>query len=275
VPHTAGLRLSLLNGFRLTHDDTLVALPHGAERLLAYLALTGRRARPHVAGTLWPDVREEQALASLRSALWRLGRLCQGVVTATPESVDISSQLVVDARRFRDVARSLIEHRPLAGTDQHAFVDLMRMELLPGWYDDWVLVERERLRQLGLHALEAVAAQLLKQGAYAPALEAALAAIAAEPLRESAHRAAARIHLAEGNVVEARRQYEACRQIMRMELGTSPSREFAELVQRREVAPQTTVARIGADMSDATVTGRGCCGVRGVVDTGTEEQSWS
>jgi DNA-binding SARP family transcriptional activator len=232
----AGLRLSLLNGFRLTHDDTLVALPRVAERLLAYLALTGRRARPHVAGTLWPDVRDEQALACLRSALWRLGRLCQGVVAATPESVDISPQLVVDARRFRDVARSLIEHRPLAGTDRRAFVDLMRMELLPGWYDDWVLVERERLRQLGLHALEAVAAQLLEQGAYASALEAALAAIAAEPLRESAHRAVARIHLAEGNVVEARRQYEAYRRIMNVELGTSPSREFAILVGEAELS---------------------------------------
>jgi DNA-binding SARP family transcriptional activator len=246
APRTAGLRLTLLNGFRLTQDDTLVALPRGAERLLAYLALTGRRARPHVAGTLWPDVRDEQALACLRSALWRIGRLCQGVVAATPESVDIARDVAVDARRFRDVARTLIEHRLLAGTDRHAFVDLMRMELLPGWYDDWVLVERERLRQLGLHALEAVAAQLLKQGAYAPALEAALAAIAAEPLRESAHRAAVRIHLAEGNVVEARRQYEAYRRITSVELGTSPSREFAELVRRRDVGAQTTAARTGS-----------------------------
>jgi len=79
-------------------------------------------------------------------------------------------------------------------------------------------------------------AQLLGHGEYASALEAAHVAIASEPMRESAYRAAARIHLAEGNVVEARQQYEAYRQMMSMELGASPSREFADLAGREEVS---------------------------------------
>jgi DNA-binding SARP family transcriptional activator len=224
------LRLSLLEAFRLVRNETIVVVPHGAERLVAYLALTGRRARTHVAGTLWPEMRDEQALACLRSALWRLGRMCPGALATTGESVDIAPGTTVDVQRFRAVARGLVGDRRPAQVDPDSIVDLMRSELLPGWYDDWVIVERERLRQLGLHALEALSAQLLEQGSYAPALEAALAAIAAEPLRESAYRIAARIHLAEGNVVEARRQYDTCRQIMREELRADPSHEFAELL---------------------------------------------
>jgi DNA-binding SARP family transcriptional activator len=229
------LRLSLLDGFLLTRREAHMALPPGAERLLAYLALTGRRARAHVAGTLWPDVRDEQALASLRSALWRLGRACAGALEINGDTIDVARGVAVDVRYFRAAARAVIDRRPPPISDPHSFADLMRTELLPGWYDDWVLVERERLRQLGLHALEAISARLLEQEAFAPALEAALAAIAAEPLRESAYRMAAQIHLAEGNVVEARRQYDACRRLMLVELGAGPSHQFATLVGLTEV----------------------------------------
>src|SRR4029450_9327610 len=82
----AGLRLSLLNGFRLPRDDRLVVLPRAAERLVAYVALTGTCSRAQVAGTLWADMRYDQALACLRSALWRLRRLCRGTVRATAVS---------------------------------------------------------------------------------------------------------------------------------------------------------------------------------------------
>lgn len=236
APNTVDLRLNLLDGFRLTRSGAHVTLPRGAERLLAYLALTGRRPRAHVAGTLWPDVRDEQALASLRSALWRLGRGCPGALATNSDSVDVAQGVSVDVRHFRDVARVVIDDRPLPAKDPHYIVDLLGSELLPGWYDDWVIVERERLRQLGLHALEALSARLLDQAAYTPALEAALAAIAAEPLRESAYRAAARIHIAEGNVAEAQRQYNICRQIMYVELRAAPSSEFAALVGLGEVS---------------------------------------
>ncbi len=235
-------RVHLLNGFRVTRDDHPVVLPRAAERLVAYLALTGPCERAHVARTLWPEMRDDQAYACLRSGLWRLGRLCPGVVTATAATV--IGAPADDVQRFRAVAETLIARRSLTGTDRHSFTDLMRTELLPGWYDDWVIAHRERLRRLALLALETASGQLLEQGAYAPALEAALAAIAAEPLRESGYRAAARIHLAEGNLIQAHHQYEACRRLMTTELGTGPSREFQDLVgpppapaHRRRTAP--------------------------------------
>jgi hypothetical protein len=226
------LTLNLLNGFRLAR---------------ACCASEGSRAAVGVHGThgeACPTPRRRNSLGRCEGrtgprvpphALWRLGRLCPGALAATPESIDISDDVVVDVRQFRAVARMLIDHQLPSGADHYAFVDLMKMDLLPGWYDDWVILERERLRQLRLSALEALSAQLLGHGEYASALEAALVAIAAEPMRESAQRAAALIHFAEGNIVEALQQYEAYQQMMSVELGASPSREFANLVGREEV----------------------------------------
>jgi DNA-binding SARP family transcriptional activator len=97
------------------------------------------------------------------------------------------------------------------------------VELLPGWYDDWVIFERERFRQLRLHALEAMARRWSGQGRHAEAVDAAQAAIAVEPLRESAHRVLIEVHLDEGNPSEARRQFELYAAVVRRELAATPS----------------------------------------------------
>jgi len=117
-------------------------------------------------------------------------------------------------------------------------------ELLPGWYDDWVLLERERLRQLRMHALEDVAVRLMAAGRYGDALQSALAAVRAEPLRESAHRTVVRVHLAEGNVVEALRAYEQFRTMLADDLGVQPSSQFSRLVEgiRRSPGPAAGAA---------------------------------
>jgi DNA-binding SARP family transcriptional activator len=65
--------------------------------------------------------------------------------------------------------------------------------------------------------------RLTALGRYAEAIQAALAAVADEPLRESAHLAVVQVHLAEGNVVEAVRQYTAYRRTLLEELGVEPS----------------------------------------------------
>jgi DNA-binding SARP family transcriptional activator len=126
-----------------------------------------------------------------------------------------------------------LAHRLLAAADDaEADLDPARLtgELLPDWYDDWVLIERERLRQLSLHALEALGERLLGTARLGGALEAALAAIAMEPLRESAHRLLIRIHLTEGNAAEAIRQFDLCRRLFREQLGLEPSPQLAQLV---------------------------------------------
>jgi len=96
-------------------------------------------------------------------------------------------------------------------------------DLLPDWYDDWLQDEREGLRQTQLHALESLARRLSESGSHADAVQAALAAIRLEPLRESAHRTLIQVHIPEGNMSEAWRQFQRCRRMLREELGVEPS----------------------------------------------------
>ena len=227
-------RVTLLDGFEIHAASTgprdpVGDLPHAVQRLVAHLCLSGRPPRPALAGQLWPDASEGHAHGSLRSALWRLQKAVPGLVLATGDHLSLADGVSVDvhelgqwAERVRDPRSRLEEVEvPAAG---------LRGELLPGWYDDWVLLERERLRQLRLHALEQVAARLVTAGRYADALDAAYAAVRAEPLRESAHRTVVCVHLAEGNMGEALRCYEQFRALLFSELRVAPSSQMMRLV---------------------------------------------
>jgi DNA-binding SARP family transcriptional activator len=220
-------RVSLLDGFEVSvgcasAGEAADCLPHGAQRLIAHLGLCGRTRRGAVAGELWPDASEAHAHGSLRSALWRVQRAVPGLIDASGGTVALAEGVRVDVRDLVDRAHSVLT--PGARTEAvDTPVTALAGELLPGWYDDWVLLERERLRQLRMHALEVLADTLVLAGRYGEAVQAAYAAVRDEPLRESAHRALVRVHLAEGNLAEALRAYGAFRDLLGRELGVLPS----------------------------------------------------
>jgi DNA-binding SARP family transcriptional activator len=220
-------RVALLDGFALECSrggatTAVKDLPRGAQRLIAHLSLCGHPGRSAIAGQLWPDVPEEHAHGSLRSALWRVQKAVPGLVDVSGGALGLADGVRVDVREFTDWARRVLDPHALA--DGIVTPDLtLPGELLPGWYDDWVLVARERLRQLKMHALEVLADKLANDGRYGEAVQAAYAAVGTEPLRESAHRAVVRVHLAEGNTAEAVRAYTAYRDLLADELGAAPS----------------------------------------------------
>jgi len=225
--------LELLRGFALSHRGRRVALPISAQRLLAFVALQQRSVlRAKVASTLWQDGTEERCFANLRSALWRLRRAGCRLVDAAGGELRLSPDLVVDVHRVEARARRLIDRAPetVVADDLRLDSDELGADLLPDWYDDWVLVERERLNQLRLHALEAMAQRLAAFGRFAEAAEAAVAAVRSEPLRETAHRVLIGVHLAEGNRHRALSQYREYCRLMRAELNLDPSPEIAQLV---------------------------------------------
>jgi DNA-binding SARP family transcriptional activator len=220
----------LLDGFDLRRRGASIAIPLGAQRLLAFLAVRKRpQLRSHVAAMLWLDSTEEHSQASLRSMLWRVRRCAGELILATGQQLRLHPGLQVDLHAAECLAHDILASPAVAVSESVAF-DSLCQDLLPHWYDDWVLLEREHFRQLRLHALDTLSEQLVRAGAVPRALEAALAAVEADPLRESANRALIGVHLAEGNTAEALRQFQHYRVLLRDELGLQPSERMRSLV---------------------------------------------
>jgi DNA-binding SARP family transcriptional activator len=221
----APLRLTLIGGFALRRGSQEIAVTTGGQRLIALLALRdGPIGRVPVAETLWPNCSAERSLASLRTTLWRVSQADGRVIVATPAVLGLAVGIEVDVRNVAAAAHRLNRCRGPGTIDPDAvcLADLVG-ELLPDWYDDWLQEEREGLRQSRLHALERLARVLSAAGRHADGIQAALAAIRLEPLRETAHRTLMELHLAEGNWSEACRQYQRCRRLLQDELGVEPS----------------------------------------------------
>jgi DNA-binding SARP family transcriptional activator len=223
--------LTLLGGFNLRYRDRSVSLPSSAERLVAFLAVHGGSPnRSFVAGTLWPETSERRAAGSLRSSLWRLRRVGRTVVESSTTQLWLSLDVRVDLHRLKGIIRKALEGQAELRRGEVAAL-LGTADLLPGWYEEWVLVERERLRQQRLHALECLCERLIEGRRFGLAVEAGMAAVSEEPLRESPHRVLIRAHLAEGNASEAIREYRRYRRLLKDELGLDPSPEMEGLLQ--------------------------------------------
>lgn len=225
------LRLSLLEGFSLTQSGRPLQLPMGTQRLICFVALhDGPLQRIFVAGSLWPDTTERHAAANLRSALWRLSQPGPTpVLIATAKTLALAQTVWVDAREASEAARILQARKSTDATRLPPFTRFTK-DLLLDWYEDWVIIERERFRQVRLHALENLSTIHRRAGRFAQAIDAALAAVSGEPLRESAHRVLIEAHLAEGNKSEAFRQYDLYCRLLRAEVGVPPSTALESMV---------------------------------------------
>jgi DNA-binding SARP family transcriptional activator len=222
--------IRLLGGPSVRSDGCSLLVPEGSQRLLAFVALhSGRVERRFAAGTLWPTCGDGRAAGNLRSALWRLRRAGIDVLDGDKWSLHLADGVEVDVNAVQEWADRLIAGRPAERDLRTPLAWQDALMLLPDWYDDWVIMERERLRQRVLHALEALSGSLHRRGAHAEAVQAALCAVAADPLRESAQQTLIRAHLGENNRAEARRVYLAFRDLLQRELGVSPSCELAAL----------------------------------------------
>ena len=230
-PSSDAATLTLLQGFRLQAGSHSVALPLGSQRLVAFLAVHRRPLqRLYVAGSLWLDCDEEHANARLRTALWRLRQLGFPLVDSTRNQLSLAPSVTVDLHESNRRAAQVLRHQGSSSPHRQDSL-LLDGDLLSDWYDDWVMLERERHRQLRLLALEILCKDLATSGSYALAIEAGLACVAAEPLRESGHRALINAHRAEGNVGEAVRQYQLYRRLVGEQLGLEPSPAMCELVE--------------------------------------------
>lgn len=224
------LTIRLLGQFSLVLDGETLDLPsRPAQSLLAWLVLHPGIAhrREQIAGLLWPAVSDATAHSNLRHVLWRLRR-------TVPESFLYSDRIVIrwenggdwqtDVRLFCAGAESATNTEALlAGLD--AYSD----ELLPGFYDEWIVLERERLAALfdsaSAHLLELlVAAQRWRE-----AIDRAERWIARGGIPEPAYRTLMHAHAGLGNSAAALAAYQRCITALDRELGVPPSAETEAL----------------------------------------------
>ena len=202
-----GARLFLLGGFDLTIDGSSHDVQPASQRVLAMVALAPHgMKRDSCAFQLWPDSPERRAKANLRSCLWRIGKLPEHILVSTKSTIRLHSDLWVDVRDgLEELAASA--DPTVIGASLLPF-HALQADLLPDWYDDWLVVERERFRQLRLTAIESHARSALECGDTSAAIQLALTSVSIDPHRVQGHRLVARAHLAEGNNYEARREYD-------------------------------------------------------------------
>ena len=212
--------LSLAGRFELNVANAAVPVDGNAQRLLAYLAISGGATRTTVAGELWGNKSQDRAAANLRMTLWRLPQVCDEFVERRGSNLNLSDSLRVDVAEIEACARAML----IARADLEAAYRLVpECPLLPGWGDYWVAVERERLHLLRLEALDVAARACLDAHDPARALEFALSAVRAEPLRESTWRLVVTAHRAQGNLADVRRAYADYCELMDRELSLPPS----------------------------------------------------
>lgn len=237
---TDSLHISLFGDLQLTYGpDSCTTVLHTVntarlQALLSYLLIhrAAPQAREHLAFLFWPDTSEAQALTNLRNLLHKLRQ-----ALPTPERF-----LLIDARSVQwrpdapytlDVAT--FEQAVAQATtcvDLARASDLYHGELLPGCYEDWILPERERLRQLALDLLERLITLLEAQRDYRAAISYSQRLLQLEPFNEALYRRLMSLYAANADRAGALRVYQRCVAMLQAEFAAEPAVATQELYQR-------------------------------------------
>lgn len=203
-----GLRLRVLGGFELTGSDGAEITPADpdARRLIAALAVSGGpKGLVELAAALWPELPRVSAVSALSDCLETVGDLVDDAGSLLSLAPDVAVDLVDTLARLHSW-----EDDPSTALGVSADeVGVLGNDLLPGWTENWVDIERDRYHKLRMHALDRLSHLLTRAGRHEPAILAGQLLVDAEPLREAARRSLIEAHLAAGNVSEAVHQFDS------------------------------------------------------------------
>ena len=232
----ARLALSLLGGFQVRLDaGPAVALPtRKAQGLLAYLALPPGQPHPRdkLAALLWGGIRDESARASLRQALFSIRKALGDTPALALEGNAIAlarDAVDVDAVTFADAVRDGSPEALLRAADLYKGDLLAGLVVDEAPWEEWLIGERERLREVALEGLAKLLAHQRRTGAIEPGVATALKLLTLDPLQEAVHRALMRLYADIGRRGAALRQYQQCVSALQRELGAEPDVETKQL----------------------------------------------
>jgi DNA-binding SARP family transcriptional activator len=241
------LRISLFGSYEVCNSDPTsvsVKLTRTIQSLLAYFLLEPRlHSREALAGMFWKEFDTGRARNCLNTALWRLrqalepGNTPAGAYLLTNPYGDVGfnweSNHWLDVEIFEKSLKPAIQSPPGGSgwkiQQIEEVLDLYSGDLLEGFYDDWVLQEREIYRRLYLNGLAYLMQAYRDQHRYEKSLACGQKLLYLEPLREEVHREMMRLFAENGQRSLALQQYETCRQVLKQELGISPMEETDRL----------------------------------------------
>jgi DNA-binding SARP family transcriptional activator len=211
------------------------------QEFFSYLLLQRDHSLPRetLASLMWPDTTTVQSKKNLRQALWHLQsalgsqneRVKDRILLVEPEWVQLNSQadLWLDVAAFEQVF-NLVQKTPGQELDSSQMqliqdtVQLYQGPLLEGWYQDWCILERERLQSMYLAMLDKLMSYCEAHHDYETSLLYGMRIMCYDRARERTHRRMMRLYYLIGDRAEALRQYERCSAALEAELGVSPSK---------------------------------------------------
>jgi DNA-binding SARP family transcriptional activator len=265
------LRIFLFGRMNLSIGAQTPEMTHTVQALFAYLVLHRQRSHPRelLAGVLWGDYPEKRAQNSLRTALWRLRRMIEseGVERGTYLSTtrthalafNCNSPYWLDVERFESGVLDGLAKPVSSMTDQDAaaledVIALYNGDLLDGFYEEWVLPERERFYRLFLSGTKHLMRYYRHAGRYDDALICGRLILQRDPLQEDIHFEIMMLHAENGQRALAIRQFEICRETLINELGIEPItgiQTLCEQLRRGENVTRETATVDTGSMSQA------------------------
>jgi DNA-binding SARP family transcriptional activator len=265
------LRIRLFGSLDLERDGR--ALDRFSSRkardLFAYLALQRQSAhgRDHLAGIFWGDSSDDKARHALNTTLWRIHRVLGGDEGARQNgclrvsqhdiAFNMAGELWLDVAEFE--SRCVAAEQTTVEAERFALyqqaVSFYRGDLLTDCYEDWCIVERERLQSIFVRALSRLMAHYAQRAEHEQAIECGRRILGCDPLQEEVHRDLIQLYLASGQPSAALRQYRTCEELLRQELAIEPAPETRALLSRVLALRQPPVS-LAATRAPARLTPR-------------------
>jgi len=256
------LEVRLIGTFEVKCDGRAVSLPSRfAQSLLAFLILNAGTShrREKLAGMFWPESSDQRARASLRYELWRLRK---SLACLSAPGVLITDDLTVRieaSTEYQLDVKDLIQIESDAPIEKLiAALAVYTGELLPGFYDDWLVLERERLQTLYEQRMTRLLQLLEAESRWAEMVEWAERWLAMGQKPEAAFRSLIVAYAAMGDRVKVLESYERCKRAFQ-ELGFEPSEEVRSLAEARQALtnlPMPLTALVGRDQERREVAER-------------------
>jgi predicted ATPase len=236
------LEVKLLGRFEVSCNRKPIAITsRPAQSLFAYLILHAGTAhrREKLAGLLWPDSLEETARDNLRHALWRVRKMLEAAsATRFLHADDLSIKFVTSSDYWLDAAELEKVDETATADELMDALDQYQGELLPGFYDDWVALEREHLHSIYEHHMARLMSLLQDERRWLDILDWAERWIRLGQKPEPAYRALMSAHAAKGDMSKVAATYERCVKSLR-EFGMEPSEQTKELYSNLKSGKET------------------------------------